>query len=184
MLTPAQSQSLRTAIHADTNITALVNARDVNALVTYLSADSSSIVWRSTTSAADVLDAVQWASLTPTDVPDGTALYTNRALMCQAKQINLQVLLQGVSSVSTGKPNIRIGLQDALTNVPSGVSGALVAAGWAAVKTAISRPANLFEAVFATGTKTASAPGVLVVEGTPSLTDIAEALYYPDGSMK
>ncbi|MBL8999290.1 MAG: class I SAM-dependent methyltransferase, partial [Gemmatimonadetes bacterium] len=47
-----------------------------------------------------VFDAITWANLTPVDVPDGSAAYTNRALLCQAKQINLQILLQGRERVA------------------------------------------------------------------------------------
>lgn len=177
MLTTAQLAALRTAVKADANLAIPLANKDVQAICAYLHGDSTFVVWRSITNAADVFDAVSWASLTPTDAPDATATYTNRALMCQAKQINLQILLQGKDQISTGKANIRAGLQDALTGVPSGVAGVAKAAGWPAVKATISRNASIYEKVFATGTGTAAAPGLLVVDGLPQLQEVATALF-------
>lgn len=122
-------------------------------------------VWRSSTPAADIGNAVVWSALTPLDSPDATVIYTNRALLCQAKQINIQTLIQGRDSVASNKPSIRSGLQDALTNIPSGASGASLGGGWNAVKTAMTRTTSVLEHLLATGTGTAATPADLGFEG-------------------
>ena len=182
MLTTAQQTALRSAIKADSNLTALLAARDINGICTYLQNDSSIVVYRSTTQASDIYDAVAWANLTPTDAPDGTQVWMDRALMCQCKQMNLQILIQGKDSLNTAKANIRAGLQDALTNIPSGVSGATASGGWGSVKTAISRLASKYEAVFATGTGTAASPSGLGIEGYPAVQDVGASLFDANGA--
>jgi len=135
-------------------------------------------VWRSTTTASDILDAITWANLTPVDTPDGTATYTNRVLVCQAKQMNLQILLQGRESLATGRTSVRGGLSDALQNVPAGAAGALLDAGWAGggkVKAAITRAASVVEKVFATGNGTSATPSLLGFEGPISTDDVQAA---------
>lgn len=178
-MTPAQLQTFKAAILADSNLTALVATGQTGAIAQYYQADSTFYVWRGLTSASDILDAITWANLTPVDSPDNTATFTNRALICQAKQLNLQILLQGREQVSTGKANVRSGLSDALQNVPAGASGALLDAGWAGaakVKAAITRLANKLERLFATGTGTTANPGNLVVELFPQISDVDQAL--------
>lgn len=118
-------------------------------------------VWRDTTPTSEIYDAINWANFTPADAPDATAAWTNRSLACQGKQFNLQTLLSGRESINTGKTNIRAGLQDALTNIPSGAGGANAVGGWPAVKNAIQRPATRFEKLFATGTGTTNTPATL-----------------------
>lgn len=132
-------------------------------------------VWRNSTPAADILDAIVWASLTPADTADGSAIYTNRALVAQARQLNLQIILQGRESIPTGRPNVRQGLTDALLGVPTGVGGALLDAGWLGagkVKTTITRQTSVVEKLFATGTGTVGVPGVLVYEGPITSDDV------------
>lgn len=137
------------------------------------------LVWRSSTDADAILDAITWANLTPADAPDGTTAFTNRALACQAKQLNIQIMLQGRGSLGTGKQTIRAGLSDALTNVPAGAGGALLDAGWLGagkVKAAITRTATVLEKLFATGAGTAGTPGVLVVERSLSYDEVVVAM--------
>ena len=184
MLTPAQLLALKAAIIADSNLDVAYAAKDVQSMISYLKGDSTFVVWKSSSSTADIYDAITWANLTPNDAPDGTQLWTNRNLECQSKQLNLQTLLQGQQQLSTGKSNIRNGLSDALSNVPSGTGGALQSAGWLTVKAAIYRFASLYEKIFATGTGTSATPGNLVVEGQPDLAEVAGALYNPDGTPK
>ena len=136
-------------------------------------------VWASYTSADAIMDAITWASLTPSDAADGTATFTNRALLCQAKQFNLSILLQGRDRVASGKLNVRQGLSDALQNVPAGASGALVDAGWAGagkVKAAITRQATRLEKLFATGSGTTATPSVLGYDGTIGYQEVLDAL--------
>jgi hypothetical protein len=130
-------------------------------------------VWNPSTSTKDVMDAITWANLTPADAPDGTAAWTNRALACQGKQFNVQTMLVGRDTIDATKANLVAGLQDALTNVPSGVSGASKSGGWANVKIALTRKATRLEKLFATGNGTAANPSLMaanvVGEAQPNL---------------
>lgn len=174
-MTPSQLQTLKTAVLADQTLAAV--GRNDTELARLLNLPSSTYVWRSTTPADEVADAILWDRLTPADAPDGTAIQTNRLLLCQTKQMNLQVLLQGRDSIGTGRANLRAGLTDALLNVPSGVGGATVDAGWLGagrVKATITRLATVAEKVFANGTGTSGNPAVLGWEGTVTIADIGE----------
>lgn len=178
-MTPAQLTSLKAAVLAsqDAAIQSAATTRNDTELSRLLNLPSSFSVWRSTTPADEVADAILWDRLTPVDTPDGTAIQTNRLLLCQAKQMNLQVLLQGRDSIGTGRSNLRAGLSDALLNVPSGVGGATQDAGWIGagrVKATITRFATVAERVFASGTGTAGSPGVLGWEGSVGIADIGE----------
>ena len=122
-----QLQTLKAAITGATDPT-LIAARDAGNntdIAAWFNVASEFIVWRSSTSVSEVQDAVVWANMTPAGAPDGTAAWTNRALGCQGKQFNLQNLIVGRDQINSGKANIRAGLQDALTNVPSGAGGAM-----------------------------------------------------------
>ena len=135
-------------------------------------------VWRSVTPASEILDSITWANLTPADTADGTATFTNRALVCQAKQMNLQIILQGRDSVASGKVSVRGGLSDALQNVPAGAGGALVDAGWAGagkVKATITRTASVVEKLFATGNGTTATPSTMGYEGPITSDDVQAA---------
>ena len=171
-----QLLALKTAILADAALADLVAQGATGAIAEYLRTPSTFVVWRTSTQTQDIYDAITWANFTPQDTPDATALYTNRALACQGKQFNLQTLLQGRESVNSAKANIRAGLQDALTAIPSGAAGAGKNGGWSAVQTAMQRFATWGEKVFATGTGTAGSPGTLVLEGVPSDYDVIQAL--------
>lgn len=137
-------------------------------------------VWRTYTPAYEVFNAISWSKMTPSDAADASAAYTNRALACQSFQMNLQILLQGQSSIATSKLSIRQGLQDALLSVPSATGGVVQDAGWAGagrVKATIQRPVTRAEKIWATGTGTTGSPGDLgAFEGTVSNTDIVNAL--------
>jgi hypothetical protein len=139
-------------------------------------------VWKTSASTDDIFDAIDWAKLTPSDVPsvaDSTqtaAAQTTRALICQAKQINLQILLQGRDRINATKLKIRQSLTDSLQNVPAGVAGAALDAGWLNVKGTMYRVVNKGERLFATGTGTAGVPGLAGWEGTLSSEDIRNAL--------
>ena len=163
-MTPAQITILRAAIFADGTASPLLSAGNLSGLLGWLNGASAFTVWRSTTSASDIMDAITWANFTPSDVPTGDAVALQREYRCQGKQLNLQILLQGRESLPTGRANIRNGLSDALVNVPAGTDGAMLDAGWLGagkVKAAISRLATNAEKVFATGTGSAGVPGIL-----------------------
>jgi len=170
-MTPAQYTTLKSLADADQTASALIAQGNDIGLADWMNAPTSQYIWRQYTPADDVFDAIVWANLTPIDAPDGTALWTNRALMCQAKQINLQIMLQGKERVATAKPNIRNSLSDALLNVPSGASGATQSAGWAAVKSVISRIGTRAEMALAPGAGTQGSPSVPSFDGTISAYD-------------
>lgn len=124
------------------------------------------IVWNPVTAAKDLMDAVTWANLTPADAPDATTTWTNRSLACQGKQFNVQTILVGRDIIDATKANVRAGLQDALSNVPSGAAGSLVSAGWANVKTALTRKATRLEKLLSTGLGTAASPSIMGFVGS------------------
>jgi len=170
-MTPAQYTTLKSLADADQTASALIAQGNDIGLADWMNAPTSQYIWRQYTPADDVFDAIVWANLTPIDAPDGTALWTNRALLCQAKQINLQIMLQGKERVATAKPNIRNSLSDALLNVPSAAGGATQGAGWPAVKAAISRIGTRAEMALATGAGTQGSPSVPSFDGTISAYD-------------
>lgn len=139
------------------------------------------LVWRSDTPVRDIIDAITWSAYTPNDTPDNTATFTNRALVIQTKQMNLQLMLQGRQNLDTTKPNIRSAIRDAVINLPSGVSGASVTAGGASgvtVLTACLRKATRGEKLFASGTATTGSVtgNLMVIEGQISTGDISQAM--------
>lgn len=185
-MTPEQITILRAACFADPTAAAFFPPRDNVGLCAYLNQNSTFIVWRSTTSAPNIMDAITWANFTPSDVPTGDAPALQREYRCQGKQLNLQILLQGRDSLPTGRANIRNGLSDALVNVPAGTDGAMLDAGWLGagkVKAAISRPATRAEAAFTTGTGTAGTPGNIgAFEGEVTQERADNLMFKPDGS--
>lgn len=170
-MTPAQYTTLKSLADADQTASALIAQGNDIGLADWMNAPTSQYIWRQYTPADDVFDAIVWANLTPIDAPDGTALWTNRALLCQAKQINLQIMLQGKERIATAKATTRAGLSDALLNVPSGASGATQSAGWAAVKSVISRIGTRAEMALAPGAGTQGSPSVPSFDGTISAYD-------------
>jgi hypothetical protein len=177
-LNTTQLQTLAAAIAAETNPAFVVNrtANAVGAMADFYNVDSTNIVWKSSTTVDDIFNNVTWANLTPTDAPDTTQQWMNRALMCQSKQFNLQTMLAGRQSLRTDKAPIRAGLQDCLSNVPSGVAGAALSGGWANVKTIIQRPATKGEALYVVGSGTTTTPVDLVIEGSITIDNIVRAL--------
>jgi hypothetical protein len=179
-LSPEQLVILKAEVLAETDA-AFIAARVAgnNALMANFYAENTNpafYVWKSVVSTDDIFDAITWSSLTPSDSVDGTATYTNRALLCQAKQLNLQLLLQGRNMVNATKLKIRQALTDALQNVPAGAGGALLDAGWSSVKATMYRVVNKGERPFATGTGTTGVPGLANWEGKLSSEDIRNAL--------
>lgn len=175
-LTSAQKSNLKTAIAANTNVAGgsstyastpinqIPNNSDGNqAIADWYNGFPTPdfFVWNSVVPVSTIYDNVVWANLTPADTPDGTQTWANRSLACQGKQFNLQTILIGAQGVvNATKTNIRAGLQDALTNVPSGASGATQAAGWTNVRDkALSRKATNAEKLLADTTNGNGASG-------------------------
>ena len=179
VLTTAQLQALKADIAAAGDLSVFPNTSDGNFAIAQLynlSAVPAFIVWATDVPVRNVYDAITWANLTPNDTPDTTQLWENRALMCQAKQINLQIMLQGQATVNGAKANIRAGLQDALTAIPSGTGGAPRAAGWATgVQPSLQRTATRIEKLLAAGVGTSASPATMTVEGAIGHEDVGAA---------
>lgn len=176
-LTITQLSALKSEILADSTLMDAWNIGAVNQVAAaFNTVDSTYSVWRSFVPVPEVFDAILWANLTPTDAPDGSTAWTNRALACQGKQFNLQTILTGRDSISGSKNNVRAGLQDALSNVPSGVGGSLVSGGWGAVKATLTRRATRGDKLFSSGLGTLTAPSVLGFEGNVTDTHVENAM--------
>lgn len=179
MLTTTQLATIRTYVEADPVLSVLPKDGNgftavMNSLNMHPSADF--FAWNDVTFVSDIYDAIVWGNLTPAQAVDETAAYTNRALVCQAKQINLQIMLQGKEYINAEKANLRNGLQDALTALPSKVDGTTQGAGWAAVQLVLQRKANLLEKIFATGVGTNASPATLIVKGAITMDEVTAAL--------
>lgn len=161
-LTQEQLDTLKAAIIANPTMAAARTAHDTQAITDLLNASSTLDVWRTSVSTQVLFDQITWANLTPAEAPNGTLDWQCRSLACQGKQFNLQLIFASRDIIDASKSNVRAGLQDALTNVPSGQSGALVSAGWVGVRTAMIRKATVLESIFA---NTQNTPASLVVEG-------------------
>lgn len=175
-LTNAQLIALKAEIAADPALNALPNtADDAFTIADALNLAVDFYVWNTNVQTQVVFDAITWTNLTPADAPDGTALWTNRSLACQGKQFNLQTMLTGRESINAAKTNIRVGLQDALTQLPSGPNGAARSGGWAAVQLVLQRKATRAEKVLATGTGTTASPALLSFEGSLFYQNVLDA---------
>jgi hypothetical protein len=138
-------------------------------------------VWRTDALVSAIYDAIDWSSYTPVDAAAGTAIYTNRLLLIQIKQTNIQGILIGRETINASKARVRKGLNDSVIAIPSGVSGADVSAGGAdgaRVLNACVRKANAIEALLAsapaiTGTVSAAVMGY---EGTVSAQTISDLM--------
>lgn len=177
-MTPAQNATLRAYIEANPTWMAYPhNSNGADEIAKQLNALTADYyVWNNRTPIQAIYDSIAWASLTPSDAPDATATYTNRTLQCQAKQINLQVLIQGREYVDASKINVRAGLQDSLTNLPSGTGGALLSAGWAGVRDSMKKLATGLEKVLATGTGTSASPASTSDVMTTSFYEIQQLM--------
>jgi len=140
-------------------------------------------VYRTEIPVSEMFDAIIWANFTPSDaVPTDTSLnndiYQSRQIACQTKQMNLQTMLMGQASINGAKANIRAGLSDALTGIPSGAGGATRSAGWTNVRdTVLARAATRAEKLYATGGNgaTAATAATLTFEGALTPQDIQAA---------
>lgn len=181
LLTPLQLAALRTHILASTDpavVAALGGGavgRNDTELARLYNLPSASVVWRSTMPGDELRNIVTWANMTPAATPDGTAIYTNRALYAQAKQISLQTLVQGQTMIRCGVAGIRAGLQDSLTNLPTAADGSNIAAGWQTLRTAMQRFATVAEQIYISGLGTSGTPVDLVVEGAVDINNIGTA---------
>lgn len=172
-MTPAQNAILKAAVAAEPSLATAINTGDDYAIAAWLNGAFSPTfyVWKTAVPMTDIFDNITWANFTPQDVPDGTQLWLNRAMACQGKQFNVQTILVGRDQINPSKSNLRAGLQDALTAIPSGASGANKSGGWTAVVGVMSREASRAEKILATGTGTLATPALLTFEGQVSAND-------------
>lgn len=183
-LTSEQAITLAAAITADQAFDAIPHTADgADAIAALLNAPSSPTfsVWRTDAPVNDIFDAIDATKYTPTDAPDTTVLFQNRAIAIQIKQTNLQMLTQGKTSLDAGKANVRAWLRDCVIALPSGASGASTSAGGASgvnVLNTCTRNARYIEKILAgssatTGTVTAN---LLGFEGTVNYQDVQSAM--------
>ena len=195
----AQAQSLPAAlrpalaahINANTDpavVAARANGQDNEIARLYnLTAAPAFPLWRTDASVDAIIDSITWAGYTPndkvasTDTDPALSRKIGWLLEIQVKQMNLQLMLQGRSSINCSKATLRAGLRDAVIQVPSGASGAATSPGGAngaTVMTACTRNARVVEKALAgaqetTGTVTANLVGF---EGTITAEDVALSL--------
>lgn len=174
-MTPAQLATLKADILANNDLNVLPNNTDgAVAIAALYNADASPafVVWKGSMPVSDVFDQVLWANLTPADPPDGTNAWLCRSLACQGKQFNVQTMLTGRDFINPSKSSIRAGLQDALTQIPSGLGGVNRSGGWTNLQTAMQRNATRFEKLFSTGTGTSQSPATMTLEGPVDYQDV------------
>jgi hypothetical protein len=196
-MTPAQLDALRPKVLADPGCQAfLTGSGDVISLTTYLNQPSGTNGWRSDAPVNSILDAINWANYTPNDAVAGgdtdplLSVKIGRLLTVQTKQMNMQLMMQGRDTLDCRRPNVRGGLRDAVTQVPTGESGAMTAPGGASGTTVLNqcvRPLNRTELFLAassqgsdqTGNITARVP---TFEGTIQPYEVSDLILNPDGS--
>lgn len=172
MLTQAQIDLLKPVVQADPTASALALAADDVGLAAWLNGASAKTVWRTDVPMRDIFNSIVWSNTTPSMVPDGTTLWTNRNLQCQSKQLELQTLIFGSEGhVDASKANIRQGFQDALTAIPSKADGSNQAAGWLVVQEAFKRIATAAEAALSSGAGTNADPATMTFEGLVSYSE-------------
>lgn len=127
-MTPAQLTSLRTACFNDPTAFAFFSGPgDAAGLRAYLNGASGTNVWKTDASVDAILDAIDFSKYTPSATIAGAEsepLLTRKVgwvLEAQIKQMNLQIMLQGRTTIDASKPNVRNGLRDAVIQLPTGV---------------------------------------------------------------
>lgn len=179
-MTPAQLQAIKADIAADPVMSALPLNGDSNyeiARLYNLPPAVAMTVWRTEAPVKLINDAIDYSKYTPVDAADGTTIQTNRLMIIQTKQMNLQNLILARDTVDASKVNIRKGLQDAVIQLPAGAAGAMVVAGGAAganVLTAMLRNATRAEKLLTSGQSTTGTvtANLLGFEGTVTDRDI------------
>src|SRR6185312_5552574 len=100
--------------------------------------------WNTAVGVATILNATTFADFTPSDLPPTAAnpsaptaaetyalqLWTARSLVCQGKQFNYEIMLQGRTTIDASLGTLRAGIKDACANLPSGGGGAIQNAGY------------------------------------------------------
>lgn len=217
-LTPAQRVTLKAHILANANtipagyswsggfvgqaINALPNTPDANNAIAgwySLVADPVYAVWSTAVTLKALRAAADIGKYTPSDSPDDTLTYQNRAMLCQLKQANAFFLLQGEGVIDATSGVLRASFNDCMTAIPAGAGGGNVNAGWGAaaspgpVRLAMQRAATNVEKLFgaagagggaagnvgADPRGSATNPDALVVVGGLGLDDVRQARELP-----
>lgn len=155
MLTPAQLQTLKAAILAETTpaFVALRQANDETGMAAWYNTAGTFVAWKSSVTIAAtgaVFNGTEWAGMT------------------SANHTRLQTVAQYLATYNPGIADIRAMFNDIWSSGGTNTRAALLAL-W-------KRFATRGERVFATGTGTDAAPGSLTFEGTISAQDISDAL--------
>ena len=182
-LTPAQKATLKADIQADGVLGALPNNSDtaIEIAAAYnLQASPTFTVWHTKAPAQTIFDSITWSAFTPTDIADTTVVFTNRTMVVNIKQMNLQNMLVGRDTIDCSRANVRAGLRDAVIALPTGTLGAAVSAGGASgatVMTACTRTATRAEKALASGSATTGTVtgNLLTFEGNLSPQDVLAA---------
>jgi len=155
-LTPAQLQTLKTAILAAPELASLPDNDDsAFTIAAAFNAVASPVfrVWRTNVPAKDIRAVVVWTEMNNLSVVPQNNWYFG-------------ILSNGV--VNIADTNVRQGIADIF-------SGASFAATRAALLAVAKRNATRAEKLFATGTGSDGSPATMVVEGALSYLDIVEA---------
>ena len=184
VLTSAQLATLKASIASNSGTLATAIAqRDGPVISAFYNAIASPAfsVWRTNVKSQEIFDTITWANFTPNDAADGTAIFTNRLLVIQTKQMNLQNMLIGRDIVDMSKSNIRAGLRDAVISLPAGTGGASVSAAGASAVTLLTvcvRNSTVGEKLFTLGSQTTGTvtADVMGFEGNLSGQNILDAL--------
>lgn len=175
-LTPQQLAILKADILANPDLNNQPNNGDGNFEISRLyglPASPDFYAYRRNIPTSELFDKIDFAKLTPNEMPNDTQAWANRSLCCQGKQFNLQLILDR-QLIDATRSQTRATLQDALTNIPSGASGATVS-GWPPVRDSLYERATRGEKLFATGTGSTAQPATRVVYGNISAQDIETA---------
>lgn len=182
-MTPAQLTALKTDILSQPSLASAVLSRDWVVISAFYNAIASPDfqVWRTNVKVQEVYDTISWDKFTPVDAADSTAIYTNRLLAIQTKQMNLQNMLIGRDTIDSSKANIRSGLRDATVALPAGAGGAAISATGASgvtLLTVFTRKATVGEKLFTTGPQTTGnvTADVMGYEGNVGGQNVLDAL--------
>lgn len=198
-LSATQVTALRAACFLDVTCAAFISGANPVGLRGYLNGGSGTAIWRTEAPVTTLLDAVNWSLYTPSGGVDDTTLSTQlvanqrgaQLLAIQTKQINLQLMLQGRTTLDCRPSTLRAGLRDATIQVPSGSAGAFTAPGGASganILAACQRTGTRAELMLAAGSQGSDTTGsttgrVITWEGTVSENDSNRLVFKDDGSL-
>lgn len=156
-MTDAQIAALRTAILAESDATfvALRDAGSTGEMAVWFNQPSAFVVWRTRVGVSDVMsNGFAWSEV--------DALTVGKARIWD--------WMSRIGFVNPSKSNVRQGLRDCFGSTSATYTGMLPH---------LKRPATRGERLFATGTGTDAAPGLLDFEGTVTDADVVAAVNLP-----